>query len=364
MKQLRNRRGKVTNYKVLSSILVASVALLTGCKEQQVEQEKQLRPVRTLEISLQHSGRVQEFTAVVDAAKKVDLAFKISGEIVQLAAAPGTAVKKGDLIAKLEDKDVRLQLQDAQAAFDMVKADYDRALNLISTQYISQSEIDSLKAKYNSAQAQLESAKNRLEYTELKAPFSGVIAKRFAESYQEVSALQPIASLHDLKNVHFKIDVPESLMIFAAASGEEPVAFATFDAIKNVRFPIQFQEVNTEADDVTRNYQVTFSMPSPSEHSILPGMSATVEVERAASGYTSVDYYLPSQSVLKDEKGMFVYLVTQTEQGVGKIERREVVVGELTALGFEVFSGVQAGEHVITAGMSKVSDGMLVKFNG
>lgn len=345
-------------------ILLAAAAVLTGCQEPPAEQTKQLRPVRTLEVSLQQSGRVQEFTAVVDAAKKVDLAFKISGEIVELNVTPGKSVNKGDLVAKLEDKDIRLQLQDAQAAFDMAKSDYDRALNLISTQYISQSEIDALKAKFNSAQAQLESAKNKLEYTQLRAPFTGVIAKRFAENFQEINALQAIAALHDLNNVHFKISVPESIMIFANSEREAPVAFASFDAIKNERFPIQFQEVNTEADDVTRSYEVTFTMPSPKQHSILPGMSAKVEVERAASGFTSVDYYLPSQAVLKDNKGMFVYVVNAKESGVGEVKRRDVVVGELTALGFEVFSGVQAGEHVVTAGMSKVSDGMLVKFNG
>lgn len=346
------------------SLVLISLVVLSGCQEPPAEAEKQLRPVRTLEVSLEQSGRVQEFTAVVDAAKKVDLAFKISGEIVELSVTPGKAVNKGDLVARLEDKDIRLQLQDAQAAFDMAKADYDRALNLISTQYISQSEIDALKAKFNSAQAQLESAKNKLEYTQLRAPFSGVIAKRFAENFQEINALQAIATLHDLNNVHFKISVPESIMIFANSSDEAPVAYASFDAIKDERFPIQFQEVNTEADDVTRSYEVTFTMPAPKEHSILPGMSAKVEVERAASGFTSVDYYLPSQSVLKDSKGMFVYVVNTTEPGVGEVKRRDVVVGELTALGFEVFSGVKAGEHVVTAGMSKVSDGMLVKFNG
>ncbi len=342
------------------------IVLATGCTEQVEEQTKQLRPVRTLEVSLQQSGRTQEFTAVVDAAKKVDLAFKISGEIVELAVKPGESVKQGDLIARLEDKDIRLQLQEAQASFDIAKNDYNRALELISTQYISQSEIDSLKAKFNSAQAQLESAKNKLEYTELKAPFSGIIAKRFAENFQEVNALQAIASLHDIQNVHFKIDVPESVMIFAAADNNrpEPTAFASFDAIKNVRFPIEFQEVNTEADDVTRNYEVTFTMPAPTEHSILPGMSATVEVEPSSGGHTSVDYYLPSQSVLSDSQGKFIYIVQAKEQGVGEVKRRDVVVGELTALGFEVFSGVQAGEHVVTAGMSKVTDGMLVKFNG
>ena len=350
--------------KIYSVIFLSSAALLAGCQDAPTEVEKQLRPVRTLEVSLQHSGRIQEFTAVVDAAKKVDLAFKVSGEIIELPITQGEPVKKGDVIAKLQDKDIKLQLQDAQAAFDMVKADYNRALNLASTQYISQAEIDSLKAKYNSAQAQLESAKNRLDYTQLKAPFSGVIAKRFVENFQEVNALQQIASLHDLNNVHFKIDVPESIMISARGSSEAPLAFASFDAIKDVRFPITFHEVTTEADEVTRNYEVTFTMPAPTDHTILPGMSAKVEVEPARSGFAAADYYLPSQSVLKDDKGMYVYVVASKEQGVGEVKRRDVVVGELTALGFEIFSGVQVGEHVVTAGMSKVSDGMLVKFEG
>ena len=107
---------------------------------------------------------------------------------------------------------------------------------------------------------------------------------------------------------------------------------------------------------------------------ILPGMTASVSANlslgRASPGKSNeqnqASFYLPSHTVLKDAQGNFVFVVLKHDLGVGKIVRKSVVIGDITAQGIEVFAGLTStlstGDYVISAGMSKISSGSLVKF--
>lgn len=340
------------------------IGLLSSCSDstEPKPQTKSLRPVRSIEVKKPDLNRVHEFTAVVDASRKADLSFKVPGELVEFLVKPGDRVAQGQLLARLKDKDFKVQLEEARSNHDKALADFERGKNLIATSHISRADFDKLKASFDSAAAKLESAENNLNYTQLHASFDGVIAKKYTENFQEVNAKTPVLALHDLANINLKVDIPETVMIHVQRNAQKPQVVAIFDAIDQIEFPLTFKEVSTQADEVTKTYQVTFSMPSPQEHMILPGMSARVRTEKLLPGILVAEYYLPAQSVLKDAKGHYVFLVSRVGDAVGQIERRSVTIGDLTPLGIEVFSGVSEGEHVITAGMSKMVDGMQVKF--
>lgn len=355
-----NRLRHILRY----ALPVSAYVVLLGCQpaSETADSGVQLRPVRTLVVQQTDASGEFEFTGVVDASKKVDLAFKIAGEIIDLPLNTGDEVVAGQLIARLDDKDIRIELQEAQSSFDKAKADFDRAKGLITSNSVSRSEFDRLKAEYNSFAAQLESAKNKLEYTRLTASFSGVIAKKFVENFQEVNAKERVVALHDLNNINFNIEVPETIMINVQRDRTPPKVWAVFDAIPDTQFPLTFKEVSTEADSVTKNFQVTFSMPSPKGHNILPGMSARVRVEKLPILEPVASIYVPAHAVLKAQDGHFVYTVTSVDDVAGKVVKQPVVIGDITARGIAVFSGLQEGQHLLVAGMSKVSDGMLVKF--
>ena len=340
------------------------IILLSSCGEQQqVETKKQLRPVRALTVSAPDLNRAHVFNAVVDASLKADLSFKVSGELIKFNFNQGENVKAGQVIAILNDRDIKVQLNEAQSYFDKAKADFERAKNLISTHAISQADFDQLKSQFTSAKAKLDAAKNNLEYTELKASFTGVIAKRYIDNFQEVRAGSAIVALHDLSNIYLKIDLPESIMIRVRRREQPPKLTAQFDAIAGVNFPLEFKEVSTQADDVTKTYQVTLSMKAPAEHTILPGMTAHVTAEQLLmSNGSEARFYLPAKTVLKDSKGNYVYTVTKKGQGIGVVNRQAVTVGEITELGIEIFAGLQQGDKVLSAGISKVSNGMEVKY--
>jgi len=349
-----------------SKLCLLSLLLVVSCSDSGKKSfvEKPLRPVKTIVIEHPESGRVMEYTAVIDASQKADLSFKVSGEIVEFLVNQGDEVKKGQVLARLNDKDFKLVLEEAKTAFQTSKADYDRGTNLVAKNVISKADFDKLKSQYSSANTKLESAKNNLEYTNLIASFDGIIAKKYTENFQEISAKTPVLALHNIKQVNLKIEVPESVMIQIPRNDKSRTIVAIFDEIPGQEFPVTFKEISTQADEITKTYQATFSMQSPPEHTILPGMTALL---RGTKRLTSADeierFYLPSNAVLKDSWGNFVYIVESFEPGKGKITKTSVKIGEITGQGIEIFSGVSAGQHLVVAGVSKISDGMVVKFN-
>ena len=352
--------------KTVLVLLFVSTLNLFSCSDKNPNQtvEKPLRPVRTIVIEPSDTGRVMEYTAVVDASQKADLSFKVSGELVKLLVKQGDQVSKGQVLAKLNDKDIKLELTEAMSTYEKAKADFDRGVNLVERKVISEADFDKLKAQYASASTKLESARNNLTYTSLTASFDGVVAKRYTESFQEVTAKQPIFALHNIREVNLIIDVPESVMIQIPRNDRSRTIVAIFDEVPGQEFPVQFKEISTQADEITKTYEATFSMLSPPEHTILPGMTAVLRGTKRLSAADSVErFYLPSNAVLKDSNGNFVYIVESIEKGKGKIRKVAVKIGEITGQGIEVFSGVSAGQNLVVAGVSKVSDGMLVKFD-
>ncbi len=349
----------------LGVVLLIPIAWsLTSCSDNSQETEvKPLRPVKTMTVSLPDSHITREFSAVVDASRKADLSFKIAGELIELNVQQGEEVSAGQVLAKLNDRDIKIQLQEAQSLFDQAQGDYNRAKNLIASKVISQSDFDKLKAQFQSAQAKLSTAQNNLEYTELKASFDGIIAKKYTENFQEINAKSPIFALHDLTNISLKIDVPESIMINNQRDKVLPKLIAQFDAINNESFPLTFKDVATQADEITKTYEVTLSMKSPQDHTILPGMTARVIVEDLVQSHSkAAAFYLPAKTVLSDSQGNFVYVVKRQSEGVGQIVRQGITIGDITPLGIEVFTGLSQGDVILTAGMSKVTDGLAVKY--
>jgi len=346
--------------RVATSVLVGLI--LTACEnsDQTQLQQEVLRPVKTLVVGASEEGIRREFPGVVDAAQKADLGFRVAGKLKEIAVKEGDQVKKGQVIARLDQTDIKIRLNSKQADYERAKADFDRAKRLVDDRHISRSDYDKLKAQYSTAEAQLASAQQDIKYTELRAPFPGYIAKRYVDNFEEVNAKQGIVALQDLSSLLIKIDVPESVMIRVKRDGQRKL-YAMFEAIAGEKFPLTFKEAATQADEKSQTFEVTFAMPAPKDHIILPGMTAMVAVERQSGGEAGAAVYLPAHAVLEDRQGRFVYLAVPDGKQEGIIRRRAVTTAHLTAQGIEVTAGLTAGDRVVTAGMSKLVEGKRVR---
>lgn len=365
---------KFINHKpTLLSFSLAAVLLsgLVGCGEKEEVNESAkveapiLKPVRTMTVSL-GSTTTKSFTGVVEANKTAELGFRVSGELKVVNTKEGDLVKKGQVLAVLDQTDFKIKLNASQADYDRAKSEFDRAQSLIKQGAISTADFEKLKAQQSNAKAQLESAQQNFKYTELKAPFTGVIAKQFLSNFEKISSSVAFAVIQDLSAFEVRINLPESIMIKMKRDEDERNVYAVFDGNQDKQYPLTFKEVSTRADEKTQTYAVKFVMTAPKDINLLPGMSARVFAEHTSSGDELNEVYVPAHAVLEDSQGRFVYIAVaknpaDSSQTEAQVARRAVVVGSLNENGLQVLQGLDIGDKVITAGMSKISQGLAVR---
>jgi RND family efflux transporter MFP subunit len=208
----------------------------------------------------------------------------------------------------------------------------------------------------------VDTAKNRLSYTYLRAPYAGVIAKRYVDNFQEVKPKQPIASLEDISHVELLIDIPENVMAVARAEGRGSIkAVAEFPTSPGKQYSLKVKEFATKADPATQTYQVVLRMPQPEDINVLPGMTATVVISTPEQVKEERSIFIPAIAVMTDPNGTnYVWLVDSADMTVHK---KEVKVGRLAGSeNIDVLEGLEGGENLVVAGARKLREDMKVSF--
>jgi RND family efflux transporter MFP subunit len=349
------------------ALMLITIACLTlwGCGEPPLlEPVEIVRPIKSFLIEATSSGGIRTFPAIIDAGRKAELSFRVSGVLKQLPVKKGDRVTAGQLIAALDPTDPQIVYNDRKANFDKAERNFTRAKELIKKGNISKMDFDKLEADYKSATAALKAAQQDLNYTRLTAPFSGVIALRYIENFEEVQAKQPILVLQDISELEVKFDVPESLLRGINSESEEQTrdevsVTASFADIPGSKIPLTFREINTQADAKTQTFQVTYTMPEMASAKILPGMTAkvTVDISRFDNGTAIVT--VPASAIVGDYKLDPQAWVIDSESMT--VAPRPVKVGRLLGENIEVFEGLQEGDRIVTAGTPFLVEGMKVR---
>jgi membrane fusion protein, multidrug efflux system len=345
--------------------------LLVSCKEE-IQEKQIIRPVRFIKVYSTGGSRVRIFTGVAQAGSESKLSFRVPGTVLKIPVLVGSNVRKGQLISELDPGDYQLQVQQAEAALTQAQAqarnassNFDRIRSLYEANSQSKSNYDTARAVNESANAavlsaqkQLELAKSRSSYTRLIAPVNGAIASVLVEMNENVQAGQPIVLLTSVSQIEVKLSIPEVLITQIKEGSDVKVKF---DAIPDSEFSATIFEVGVAATGIGTTYPVTVRL-AENEKAIRPGMAATVACQFEYKNERE-HYFLPSHAVVEDRQGRFVYIVKpiKNEQGFGVISRRAISMGDLTTDGIEIFEGLVDGDMVVTAGVSRINDGMKVK---
>jgi len=347
------------------AIIAMSVALLTACTPPDTEQVSVVRPVKLYEVVDQASQNLLKFPARVAANEQAEISFRISGELVEFPVKSGSHVEQGDLLARLDDRDIKNEVAARQADYDLAKANFDRTESLLAKEMASQADYDRSSAQLKSARVALQLAKDRLSDTVLKAPFTGRIAQTLVENYQSIVAKQPVLILQDINTLEIVIQVPEKT--FSQVSQEKvdmnyrpSVTFAGQDCGECFA---TYKEHATAVTTGTQSYAVTYSLPKPEELTVFPGMGATLIIDKARmlpESRLTQEFLLPITAVLKNvssgQSQVWVY-----DEETGTVQPRVVSVGRITQSGITVTSGVNSGDWVVAAGLSQLRPGMAVK---
>ncbi|WP_394204540.1 efflux RND transporter periplasmic adaptor subunit [Shewanella waksmanii] len=345
----------------LSLIVIASV--LAGCSAESIETPPPtVRPVKLIEISDANAGAVRQFPAKVAATKQADLAFRLSGHLVEFAHLEGQHVKKGTVLARLDSRDARNTLLNREADYELAAADFKRKGELLRRELISQAEYDTAQAQLKSSQANLASAQDQLSYTQLKAPFDGTIAKIAIDNYQMVQANQTILVLQKDRNIDVVIQVPESLAstITNINSNTHTQPVVRFATKPEQAFAVTLKEHATQVTPGTQSYEVVFTLPQPEGITILPGMSAELSIDVADHKAGSTLSVLPASAISKrDTDGESIVWTYNADSG--KVHAQIVTLGKVTTNGIEITQGIKAGDQVVVAGVQYLAEDLKVK---
>ena len=205
----------------------------------------------------------------------------------------------------------------------------------------------------------LEIARLQLSYTRLTAPVAGAVAEVSAEVNQNVNAGQVIVLLTSGSRLEVVVAVPEVLISRIREGSSEIV---TFDAMPDRTFPATVTEVGVTPTAMGTTFPVIVLLDEP-DPDIRSGMAAEVGF-RFESADPRERFLVPPFAVAEDRDGRFVYIVEPTEPGLGIAHRRSVDVGELTSDGLEVFQGLSDGDLLVSAGISRIQEGLEVKLLG
>jgi multidrug efflux system membrane fusion protein len=219
-------------------------------------------------------------------------------------------------------------------------------------------------ARRDVAEARFEQAEADLRDTELRAPFTGLIGRRYVENFEDVRERQIVVSLHAVDQVEVVVNVPESIMASVRADGTPDIA-VVFEPAPERPYEAFIKEFAARADPQTQTFAVTVTLPQPEDINILPGMTATVGVtaDVSAESLGEEPVTIPAHAVFSDpEGGANVWVVDGSDLTV---HRRSVRAGPVTGKdGIIILEGLAPGERIATAGVQFLREGQEVRLMG
>ena len=357
------------NYKILFVALLLSVS---ACKEKVEEKEAILRPVKYEIVGTANAQTIRTFSGIAKAGDEIELSFRSNGIITEMNAKVGMKVKKGDLIAKLDNVQANLAyeqsvsaLNSARSAMNTAKSSLDRIKSLYEKGSNSLSDYEAAKNSYQSALDQFESAKrnrsiqsSQISYGYIKAPKSGIIAVKNNDLNENVSAGQVIAVLNAGNDINVSVGLPENVINKVISGMETELSFS---AIEKTTFKGEVIEIAPIVDANSATYPVKIDIQNPTT-AIKPGMATSVTFDFSDGESTSdTSLVIPVKAVGEDGDGNFVFIIESQDGLTGQVKKRKIEIGELTSNGFKVKSGLSSGDKIATAGLQTLLDGQKVR---
>ncbi|MCW3786020.1 efflux RND transporter periplasmic adaptor subunit [Plebeiibacterium sediminum] len=334
--------------------MVLAIGLLSSCGDNTTEHTESIRYVKATEVLPSQGNDVLIYNGVVKERRDVTLSFKVGGPVNELLVDVGDYVTKGQAIAKIDKRDYNIQLQAREAQYTQAKGEYERYQELYKRKKLPENTLDKLKAGYLMAKSQYEAAVNALEDTELKAPFSGYVNKKFIENFETVGPGVPIIQLLDFSDLEVVVSIPENNI------NEMSEVYKITCDIRNANktsIPATVKSISKKSGS-DRMFEAKILLEdSDANHEIKPGMVAKVKVQKSNSDNKNL--LVPIESVFSSGQKKYVWLIDNNSH---KVKKQEVNVSEIQGNGLvEISAAINIGDIVVTAGIHSLVENQEVK---
>ncbi|MCV2401878.1 efflux RND transporter periplasmic adaptor subunit [Marinomonas sp. C2222] len=359
--------NRLMHLPMLAGITIATI--ISGCSpsDDEIVVEKEIiRPVKLITIEASDVINIRRFPAELKASEEADLAFRVGGQLAKIYVTPGQRVKKGELLAELDPTDFQLSVELAKASQKLNSAQFERIQTMHKQKAATLSQYDTAKANLDQSNNALEQAQNQLKYSKVYAPFSGVISSVATENFQYVGATQPLMHIQNIDQLEVEFQIPENLIVNIRSSASDYRAPVSIDVAPEDLLYGTYKEHHTTADPNTQAYKVMLSLvrENNSSHTLLPGMTANVDIDLNQLTRTEQHFVVPTSAVMRYEDtstGESKSVVWVYDETSGSVATREVSLGGLEGNHIEILTGLSVGDKVVAAGVHSLTESMKVR---
>jgi RND family efflux transporter MFP subunit len=351
-------RSIFANYfRLLAGVSLAMVAIaLAGCNEEVAENPAPSRPVLVASVHYEAESPERSFVGTIKPRIETDMGFRVPGKVAKRLVEVGQTVDVGQPLATLDDVDLKLQAEQAEAEFHaatgvlaQAAAAEQRARELRTKGWTTDAQMDQARAAADEARARLNRAErsveltnNSLSYATLVADTRGVVTATLVDPGQVVASGQTAIRVARFAEKEAVVAIPETLV----GRAKDGVASMTLWSEPNKKYAAKLREIAPAADPATRTYLAKFSLSDAGDDVSL-GMTATLTL---ADPETMRVARLPLSALFSTGGDPSLYVVDDK----GDVARKPVAVKSYESNDVVIAGGVDEGAKVVVLGVQKL----------
>lgn len=339
------------------NLIVSAVAaifwLLNGCAESKEKTGGGPPAFQVVAVEAVRQPVVETLSLPGTAAanEMVEIKPEIDGVVEEIVFREGQIVEKGDLLLTLDASKLEAGVAEAEANYNLSKATFERAKELISGQLISPQEYDQAASTFALNAATLDLKRRQLKDTKIYAPFSGIVSARNASPGQVITKNTVVTWLVDVQPIKVEFNVPERVVSQLEIGQKVEISVTAYP---DVRFQGTVFFISPYVDPETRTLLIKAEVPNP-EYRLRPGMFASLDLTLRVREDAIVIPEAAVHQILPDDRAS-VYVVNEQTA-----ELRSVTLGTRMPGKVEIVKGIQSGELVVVEGAQKLAPGSKVK---
>lgn len=304
-------------------------------------------PVRGVVITPRELDNKILATGNVLATEEVELRAEVAGKVTQIPFTEGSHVQKGDLLVKINDSELRAQLEKAESRKKLLEDKEARQRKLLEMNGVSQEQYDESLNELNSIKAEVSLLNAQLDKTEIRAPFGGVVGLRYVSEGSYISPTTLVASLQDISSVKIEFSIPEKYSGLVQKGNK--IRFTLEGSSRQHEGSIY--AIEPKIDPVTRTLKMR-AIARNEREIILPGSFAKIELLLKKEANAVL---VPTYAIIPDLQGQRVYVARN-----GKATLVNVETGIRTEEKIQVIKGLQVNDTLITTGLLQLRPGVPV----
>jgi RND family efflux transporter MFP subunit len=348
---------------LVGAMLALAVFALTGCNEKAAEQAAPGRPVLVATVHYEAETPERSFVGTIKPRIETDMGFRVPGKVAKRLVEVGQTVEIGQPLATLDEVDLKLQAEQAEAEFTAATgvlaqagAAEQRAKDLRAKGWTTDAQMDTsraaadeARARLNRAERSVELTKNSLSYAKLVADTRGVVTATLVEPGQVVASGQTAIRVARFAEKEAVVAIPETLL----GRAKDGIATVTLWSDADKKYAAKLREVAPSADPATRTYLAKFSLPDAGD-SVSLGMTATLTLADPATERVAK---LPLSALYSQGGNPSLYIVDDA----GEVTLKPVAVKSYASNCVVITGGVDEGAKVVALGVQKLDPAQKVR---